>query len=186
MTEMHMKKASLLFDIQKNNQIKNNFKGVPDTDMRACFKRSTRSPAMNMQQPPLGTSRLVLGDSLVRLLQNLRTSWITKVMAFGGATIAHLYRMVEMMNPERIPDRMILIGTNNVSRSSDEEEAQWESMMVCLLTTLLQKFKCVVLTVCTIPISTKTLSSTGRRHKERVSRDGIISCEIWQVAMLDK
>ena len=85
---------------------------------------------MNMQQPPLGTSRLILGDRLVRVLQNLRTSWITTVMAFGGATKTKLYRMVDLMNPGRIPDIMILIGTNNVSRSSDEEEAQWESMMV--------------------------------------------------------
>ena len=44
------------------------------------------------------------------------------MMAFGGATIAQLYRMVELMNPGRIPNIMILIGTNNVSRGSDEEE----------------------------------------------------------------
>ena len=62
---------------------------------------------------------------MVRVLQNLRTSWITKVMAFGGATIAELFRMVKMMNPGRIPNVMILVGTNNISRSSDEEEALW-------------------------------------------------------------
>ena len=42
-----------VFDVQKNNQVKNNFTGVPDTDPRACFTRSTWSPAINMQQPPL-------------------------------------------------------------------------------------------------------------------------------------
>ena len=57
-------------------------------------------------------------------------------MAFGGATIAQLFRMVELLNPGRIPNIMILTGKNNVSRGSDEEEAQWESMMVCLFTTL--------------------------------------------------
>ena len=57
-------------------------------------------------------------------------------MAFGGAEIAQLFWMVELMNPGRIPKTMILIGTNNVSRGSDEEEAQWESMMVCIFTTL--------------------------------------------------
>ena len=91
-------------------------------------------------------------------------------MVFGGATIAQLFRMVELMNPGRIPDIMILIGTNNVSRGSDEEEAQWESMMVCLFTTLWQKFKSAVLTVCTVPMSTRTLKSTGRRHNEGVIR----------------
>ena len=74
------------------------------------------------------------------------------------------------MNPRRIPNIMFLIGTNNVSRGSDEEEAQWESMLVCLFTTLWQKFKCAVLTVCTVPMTTKTFTATGRRHNK-----GIIS-----------
>ena len=123
-----------------------------------------------MQQPPLGTSHLILGDSLVRMLQNLWTSWNTTVMAFGSATIAQLFRMVELMNPGRIPNVMILAGTDNMSRSSDEEEAQWESMMVCLFTTLWQRFNCAVLTVCTVPMSKKTLTATGRRHNEGVIR----------------
>ena len=40
--------------------------------------------------------------------------------------------------------------------------------MVCLFTTLWHKFKCAVLRVCTIPMSTKTLTATGRRHNEGV------------------
>ena len=87
-------------------------------------------------------------------------------MAFGGATTAHLYRMVELMNPGRFSNIMILIGTNNVSRGSDEEEAQCESIMVCLFINLWQKFKCVVLTVHTVPMRTRTLTSAGRRHNE--------------------
>ena len=167
---MPMKKVSRVFDVQKNNQVKSNFTGVPDADPRACFNRSTWSPEINMRQPPLGTSHLKLGESLVRVLQNLKTSWITTVMAFGGATIAQLYQMVELMNQGRIPNIMVLIGTNNVSRGSDEEEAQWESMMVCLFTTLWQKFKCAVLTVCIVPMSMRTLTSAGRRHNEGVIR----------------
>ena len=163
---MPAKKVSRVIDVQKNNQLKYSFTGTPDTDPRACFNRSTWSPAVNMRQPPLGTSHLILGDSLVRVLQNLRTSWITTVMAFGGATIAQLFRMVELMNPGRIANVMILVGTNNISRSSDEEEALWESMMVCLFTTLWQQFNCAVLTVCTVTMSTKMLTAAGRRHNE--------------------
>ena len=74
------------------------------------------------------------------------------------------------MNPGRIPNIMILIGTNNVSRGSDEEEAQWESIMLCLFTTLWHKFKCAVLTVCTVPMSTKTLTATERRLNEGIIR----------------
>ena len=168
--KMPAKKVSGVMDVQKNNQLKYNFTGVPEVDPRACFNRATWNPAVNLQQPPLGTSTLILGDSLVRVLSNLRTSWITTVMTFGGATIAQLFRMVELMNPGRIPNVTILVGTNNISRSSDEEEALWESMMVCLFTTLWQKFNCEVLTVCTVPMNTGTLTAAGRRHNEGVIR----------------
>ena len=147
-----------------NNQLKYNFTGVPEADPRACFNRATWNTAVSLQQPPLGTSHLILGDSLVRVLSNLRTSWITTVMAFGGATITQLFRMVELMNPGRTPNVTILVGTNNISRSSDEEEALWESMMVCLFTTP-QKFNCAVLTVCTVPMNTRTLTAAGKRHR---------------------
>ena len=168
--EIPMKKVSRVIDVQKINQLKYSFTGVPDTALRACFNRSTWSPAVNLQQPPLGTSHLILGDSLVRVLQNLRTSWITTLMASRGATIAQLFRMVELMNPPRIPIIMILIGTNNVSRGSGEEETRWDSMMVCPFTTLWQKFNCAVLTVCTVSMRTKTLTATGRRHNAGVIR----------------
>ena len=66
--EVPMKKVSRVIDVQKNNQLKYRFTGVTDTDSRACFNRSVWSPAINLQQPPLGTSHLRLGDSLVRVL----------------------------------------------------------------------------------------------------------------------
>ena len=65
---------------------------------------------------------------------------------------------------------MIQVGTNNISRSSDEEEALWESMMVCLHTILWQKFNCAVLTVCTVPMNARSLTAAGRRHNEGVVR----------------
>ena len=167
---MPAKKVSRVIDVQKNNQLKYNFTGVPAADSRACFNRATWNSAVNLQQPPLGTSHLILGDGLVRVLSNLRTSWVTTVLAFAGATIAQFFRMVELMNPGRIPNVMILVGTNNISRSSDEEEALWESMMVCLFTTLWQKFNCAVLTVCTVPMNARSMTATGRRHNEGTVR----------------
>ena len=168
--KMPAKKVSRVMDVQKNSQLRYNFTGVPETDPRACFNRATWSPAVNLQQPPLGTSHLILGDSLIRVLSNLRTSWVTTVMAFGGATIAQLYRMVELMNPGRIHNVMILVGTNDISKTSDEQKALWESMMVCLFTTLWQKFNCAVLTVCTVPMNVRSLTAARRRHNEGVVR----------------
>ena len=74
------------------------------------------------------------------------------------------------MNPGITLNVMILVGTNNISRSSDEEEALGESMMVCLFTNLWQKFNCAVLPVCTVPMNTRTLSATRTRHNEGVIR----------------
>ena len=42
--------------------------------------------------------------------------------------------------------------------------------MMCLFTTLWQKFKGAVLTVCIVPMSTRTLTSARRRHGEGVIR----------------
>ena len=53
-----MKIVSRLFDIQKNNQIKNHFTGVPDTDLRACFNQSTWIPAMNFTVMAFGGAKL--------------------------------------------------------------------------------------------------------------------------------
>ena len=68
--KMPAKKGSRVIDVKKNNQFKYNFTGVPDADPRACFNRATWSPAVNLQQPPLGTSHLILGNSLVRKISN--------------------------------------------------------------------------------------------------------------------
>ena len=65
------------------------------------------------------------------------------------------------MNPGRIPNVMILVGTSNVSRGTDEEEARWDSMMVCLFTTLWQKFNCAVLTSAPYPFGDNGCSRVG-------------------------
>ena len=46
--KMPAKKVSRIIDVQKNNQLKYNFTGVPETDPRACFNRATWSPAGNL------------------------------------------------------------------------------------------------------------------------------------------
>ena len=66
--EMRAKKVSRVIEVQKNNQLRYSFTKVPDTDPRACFNRATWNPAVNLQQPPIGTSHLILGVSLVRVL----------------------------------------------------------------------------------------------------------------------
>ena len=128
------------------------------------FQSSDLEPG---SKPPATTTGDITSDTVRQLGQSALQ---LEGMAFRGATIAQLFRMVELMNPGRIPNVIILVGTNNISRSSDEEEVLWELMIVCLFTTVWQKFNCVVLTVCTVPINTRTLTAAGRRHNEGVIR----------------
>ena len=67
-----MKKLNRVMDVTENNQIRNDFARVPDSDASACFKGSFWNPALNLQQTPLATSHLIFRDSLVRVLQRLR------------------------------------------------------------------------------------------------------------------
>ena len=73
--KMPAKKVSRVIDVQKNHQLRYNFTGVPETDPRGCFNRVTCNTAVNLQQPPLGTSHLILGDSLVKVLSNYIGWW---------------------------------------------------------------------------------------------------------------
>ena len=122
-----MKKISRIPDVPKKNQITNIFKAC----FSACFNDSVRSQAVTMQHALLGTSpHLIVGDTIVRVLQNMRTSWIAKVFAFGGATSVQLYRTVELMNPGKIADVMCLVGTSNMTQILEAEEGRWEKTLL--------------------------------------------------------
>ena len=106
-----------MLDVLKNNQKEKNFTRLQDFDPQASLYDSVGNPVVKVQQASPGTSLLILGEGLVWVLQNLRTSWITTVMAFGGANVAQLYRTVEAKNPGKSADLMILLSTNKVSMS---------------------------------------------------------------------
>ena len=52
------------------------------------FQSINFDSAKKLQHSPIGRSKMILGSSVVRVLQNLRMSWITTVMAFGRARVA--------------------------------------------------------------------------------------------------
>ena len=97
-------------DVPKNNQIKNSIPRVPDTESRAYFQESIWSPLVEMQQSPLGISQLIMGDSLVSVLHNLRTLCIITEFSFEGATVAQKYTISYLMNPRKIVYVTLLVG----------------------------------------------------------------------------
>ena len=99
--------------------------------------------------------------------------------------------MVELLNSGRIPSGMILIGTNNVSRGPDLEKARWENILVCMLTAIWQKFRCTVLTICTIPICTRLHLAATRRQNERtvawkIIVRNLVSCNAERLVLMDQ
>ena len=46
--KMPAKKVSRVIDVQKKNQMRYNFTGVPETEPRACFNRAIWNPAVNL------------------------------------------------------------------------------------------------------------------------------------------
>ena len=121
-----------MIEVQNNNKMKYSFTGVPDTDSRACFNRSTWSPAATATWDITSGTGGQLGQSASKF-EDILDHYGNGIWRCDNS---QLFRMVELMNPGRIPNVMILVGTNNISRSSDVEEVQWESIMVCLFTTL--------------------------------------------------
>ena len=154
--KMPAKKVSRVIDVQKNNQLRYNFTGVPETDPRACFNRVNITSDTGRQ---LGQSTIEFEDLLDHHGDGLRRRDDSPVISDGGTN-----------ESREDPNVMILVGMNDISRGSDEQEALWESMMVCLFTTLWQKFNCAVLTVCTVSMNTRSLTAAGRRHSEGVVR----------------
>ena len=121
-----------------------------------------------MQQTPLGTSHLILGDSLVRFFSKLE-----ELVDHYADGIRRCHSSPAVLDAGVDEPRQDF--GHNYSNSHKQgvqklrpEEAQREAMLVCLFTTVWQKFHFAVLTVCIIPMSTRLQSSTNRRHNERV------------------
>ena len=63
--KMPAKKVSRVIDVQKNNQLRYNFTGVPETDPRACFNRATWNPAATATGDITSDTGRQLGQSTI-------------------------------------------------------------------------------------------------------------------------
>ena len=121
--------ANLPLDLDQNKIIEANDENIPYAEEDRNNPEHDEFPK-NMQQAPPGISHLILGKSTVRLMQNIRTSWKTTVMAFGGNTVAHLSKTIQLLNRGKIASIGILVATNNLLRTPKADETRWEEKMV--------------------------------------------------------
>ena len=129
--------------LPKNIMIKNIFSRVMNTKMHRLFWWIDLKFRKNMQQAQMGSSFLILGDRLVRLLHNIRISRIRTITKLGGATISQLFITVEFVNLRKVASIMIIIETNNVLRRQKMMAAFWK--IECLLSENGQKIQCLVM-----------------------------------------
>ena len=138
-------------DIRKNLTVRNQFVQVAAEDPRACLNGRGWIPAISNQAIPLGSRHLVVGDSLVRDLDEIFVSGRTTVLSFGGTSVAQVIKMMEFQGEDHLDTLVIMLGTNDVSRAPVTPEGKWEPLLVCLLNELKEKYRPRLVVLCTIP-----------------------------------
>ena len=75
---------------------------------------------------PTGSQHLIIGDSLVRDLEDIPVVGQTAVISFGGFSLAEVNKLMELQNDDRMYTLTLMIGTNDVSRNPVTPEAKWK------------------------------------------------------------
>ena len=142
---------SRVVDIRKNLMARHQFTQVPAEHPRACLNDMSWNPATNDQVIPPGSRHLIIGDSLVRDLNEIFVNGQTTILSFGGASVAQVIKMMEFQSEDHLDTLIILLGINDVSRAPVTPESKWEPLLVCLLNELKEKYRPKLVILCTIP-----------------------------------
>ena len=142
---------SRVVDIRKNLMARHQFTQVPAEHPRACLNDMSWNPATNDQVIPPGSRHLIIGDSLVRDLNEIFVYGQTTILSFGGASVAQVIKMMEFQSGDHLDTLIIMLGTNDVSRAPVTPENKWEPLLVCLLNELKEKYRPKLVILCTIP-----------------------------------
>ena len=142
---------SRVVDIRKNLMTRHQFTQVAAEHPRACLNDMSWNPATSDQVIPPGSRHLIIGDSLVRDLNEIFVYGQTTTLSFGGASVAQVIKMMEFQSEDHLDTLVIMLGTNDVSRAPVTPECKWEPLLVCLLNELKEKYRPMFVVLCTIP-----------------------------------
>ena len=135
--------------------MRNQFVQVAAEHPRACLNGMGWNPALSNQAIPPGSHHLVLGDNLVRDLNEFIVNGQTTVLSFGGASVSQVIKIMEFQGEDHLDTLVIMLGTNDVSRVPVTPEGKWEPLLVCLLNELKEKYRPRLVVLCTIPQNPK-------------------------------
>ena len=143
---------SRVVDIRKNLTVRNQFVQVATEHPRACLNGRGWNHAISNQAILSGSRHLVIGDSLVRDLNEIFVNGQTTVLSFGGTSVAQVIKMTEFQGEDHLDMLAIMLGgTIDVSRAPVTPEGNWEPLLVCLLNELKEKYRPRLVVLCTIP-----------------------------------
>ena len=147
------KVRSRVVDIRKDLNTRSTFEQVAAEHPRAYLNGMTRNPAAIHQPVPTCSQHSIIGDSLVRDLNQILVGGQTTVISFGGASVAQVIKMMQLQNDDRVDALTVMIRTNDVSRNPITPEAKWESRLICLLNELKENYRPTIVVLYTIPIN---------------------------------
>ena len=159
---------SRVVHIGKNLAVRNQFVQVAAEHPRACLNSMGWNPAISNQEIPSGSRHLVIGDSLVRDLNEILVNGQTTVLAFGGASVAQVIKMMEFQGEDHLDTLVFLLGTNDVSRAPVTPEGKWEPLLVCLLNELKEKYRPRLVVLITIPQNPDFMNGNATRWNEMI------------------
>ena len=142
---------SRVVDIRKNLMARHQFTQVAAEHPRACLNDMSWNPATSDQVIPPGSRHLIIGDSLVRDLNEIFVYGQTTTLSFGGASVAQVIKMMEFQSEDHLDTLVIMLGTNDVSRAPVTPESKWKPLLVCLSNKLKEKYRPRLVVLCTIP-----------------------------------
>ena len=103
---------SRVVDIRKNLMTRHQFMQVAAEHPRACLNDMSWNPATSDQVIPPGSRHLIIGDSLVRDLNEIFVYGQTTTLSFGGASVAQVIKMMEFQSEDQLDTLVIMLGTN--------------------------------------------------------------------------
>ena len=97
--------------IRKNLSVRNQFMQMATEHPRACLNDMNWNPAINHPAIPSGSRHLIIGDSLVRDLNEIFVNGQTNILYFGRASVAQVIKMMEFQGEDHLDTLEIMLGT---------------------------------------------------------------------------
>ena len=157
-------------DIRQFLAVCNFFLQMASEHPRACLNGMSWNPAISNQAISSGSRHLIVGDSLVRDLNEILVNGQTTVLFFGVASMVQALKMMEFQSEDQLDTLIVMLGINDISRTPITPESRWEPLLVCHLSELKEKYKQRLVVLWAIPHNQEVGTSVADFKNGNVTR----------------